>query len=106
MIPVKPVPDGYLATPYLIVSSAFKALDFYRKAFGATVTEQHADRAGKIVHAEFRIGKAPVMLADEHPEMGFMSPESQDGSSMSIVIYTENVDELFNQAVTAGATVI
>lgn len=105
-MPVKPVPEGYLATPYLILRGAPQAIEFYKKAFGATVSEQHADPSGKVAHAEIRIGKAPIMLADEHPEMGFKGPESYGGSPVTIVIYTKDVDALFQRAVAAGATVL
>ena len=104
-MPVKPVPDGYLATPYLIVKSAAKAIDFYRKAFGATEIMRFTDPSGGTAHAEIKIGMAPVMLADEHVAMGYKSPEVYGGTPVSIVLYTENVDALFNQAVAAGASV-
>jgi len=102
---VKPIPDGYhTATPYLIVRGAAKAIDFYKKAFGATEIMRMGDD-NKIHHAEIRIGNSPIMLADEFPEMNALSPEGLGGSPITIMLYVENVDELFKQAVAAGATV-
>jgi PhnB protein len=101
---VKPIPDGYhTATPYLIVKGAAKAIDFYKKAFGATELMRMGE--DKIHHAEIRIGTSPIMLADEFPEMGAVSPESLGGSPITIMLYVENVDAVFNQAVAAGAIV-
>ena len=103
---VKPVPDGYhTATPYLIVTGAARALDFYKEAFGATELMRLADPAGKVGHAEIRIGDSPIMLADEVPAMGHRSPQSLGGSPVSILLYVEDVDAVFNQAVAAGAKV-
>jgi PhnB protein len=77
--PVKPIPEGYhSATPYLIV---------------------------KIGHAEIKIGDSPIMLADEVPDMGALSPESLGGTPVSILLYVEDVDAVFNQAIAAGAKI-
>jgi PhnB protein len=103
---VKPIPEGYhTATPYLIVRNAARAIEFYKKAFGATELMRMADPSGRIGHAEIRIGDSPIMLADEVPEMGFRSPESLGGSPVSILLYVEDVDAVFSQAVAAGAKV-
>jgi PhnB protein len=102
---VKPIPDGYhTATPYLIVNGAAKAIDFYKKAFGATEIMRMGD-GNKIHHAEVKIGNSPIMLADEFPEMGAQSPETLGGSPITIMLYVEDVDTMFKQAVDAGATV-
>jgi len=101
---VKPIPDAYrTATPYLIVNDAASAIEFYKKAFRATELVRLADPTGKIMHAEIRIGNSPLMLADEFPDMGYRSPQSLGGSPVSILLYVENVDTLFSQAITAGA---
>ncbi len=101
---VKPIPDAYrTATPYLIVNDAASAIEFYKKAFGATELVRLADPTGKVMHAEIRIGNSPLMLADEFPDMGYRSPQSLGGSPVSILLYVENVDTLFSQAITAGA---
>ena len=102
----KPIPDGYhTATPYLIVNDAAQAIEFYKKAFGATELLRMAKPDGKIGHAEIRIGDSTIMLADEFPEMGARSPQSFGGSPVSIFLYVENVDAVFAQTVAAGAVV-
>ena len=103
---VKPIPEGYhTATPYLIVKDAARAIEFYKKAFGATELMRMPGSGGKIGHAEIKIGDSPIMLADEVPGMGFRSPESIGGSPVSILLYVEDVDSVFNEAVAAGAKV-
>lgn len=103
-MPVKPIPDGYhTATPYLIVNGAADAIEFYKKAFGATELFRMAGPDGKIGHAEIKIGNSPIMLADEFPEMGARSAKTLGGSPMFLMLYVENVDALVAQAVAAGA---
>jgi PhnB protein len=102
---VKAVPDGYrTVTPYLIVSGAAKALDFYKKAFNAEELVR-MDMGGQIGHAEIKIGDSMIMLADEFPQMGARSPQSIGGTPVGMCLYVENADKLFNQAVAAGAKV-
>jgi PhnB protein len=103
---VKFIPDGYhTATPYLIVKGAGRALDFYKTAFGATELMRFADPGGKIGHAEIKIGNSIIMLADEHPEMGFRGPQSLGGSPVGLLLYFEDVDAVFDRAIAAGASV-
>jgi PhnB protein len=100
----KPIPDGYrTATPYLIVKGAADAIEFYRRAFGATELLRMADPKGRVGHAEIRIGDSVIMLADEYPEMGHRGPRSLGGSSVSILLYLEDVDAVFERALKAGA---
>lgn len=100
----KPIPDGYrTATPYLIVKGAADAIEFYKRAFGATEPLRMADPQGRVGHAEIKIGDSVIMLADEHPSMGYRSPRSLGGSSVSILLYLEDVDGVFERAVKAGA---
>jgi len=102
---VKPIPEGYhTVTPYLIIKGATDAIDFYKTAFGAKELFR-MDHDGKIGHAEIKIGDSPIMLADESPEMGHKSPQTLGGSPISILLYVEDVDALFNQAVAAGRKV-
>ena len=103
---VKPIPDGYhTVTPYLIVNDGAKALAFYQQAFGAKELFR-MEHEGKIGHAEFKIGDSPIMLADEHPEMGARGPHSLGGSPVSILLYVENADRTTEQAVAAGAKIV
>ena len=103
---VKPIPEGYhTATPYLIIKGAADAIEFYKKAFGATELFRFPAPDGKIGHAEIKIGDSPIMLADEYPDMGYNGPKSLGGSPVSLMIYVEDVDTVFNRAVDAGATV-
>ena len=102
----KPIPEGYhTATPYLIIRGAADAIEFYKKAFGATELFRFPTPDGKIGHAEIKIGDSPIMLADEYPEMGYKSPQTLGGSPVSIMIYVEDVDTVFNRAVASGASV-
>jgi PhnB protein len=104
---VKAIPEGYEgATPYLSIKGAAEAIEFYKKAFGATETMRLADPSGKIGHAEIKIGKANIMLADEYPEMGFVSPKTLGGSPVTIHLYVEDVDAVASQAEAAGAKVL
>jgi PhnB protein len=103
----KPIPDGYhTATPYLIIKDAAKAIEFYKKAFGAKEMMRMSQPDGRIGHAEIKIGDSPIMLADEFPEMGARSPQSLGGSPVSILLYVEDVDAFAKQAVTAGTKVV
>src|ERR1039458_6981233 len=104
---VKAIPEGFEgATPYLSIKGAADALEFYKKAFGATETVRMAGPDGRIGHAEIKIGKANIMLADEHPEISFLSPRTLGGSPVTIHIYVEDVDALAAQAEAAGAKVL
>jgi PhnB protein len=104
-MPVKAIPEGHhTATPYLTVDGAAKALEFYKKAFGAEETKRMDMAGGKIMHAEFRIGDSPIMLADEMPQMGNKSPKTLGGTPVSIMLYVPDVDAVFKRAITAGAT--
>ncbi|MBS1808202.1 MAG: VOC family protein [Acidobacteria bacterium] len=103
---VKPIPEGYhTVTPYLILQDAASALEFYKQAFGATELFRMADPSGKVGHAEIRIGNSPIMLGEEHPEMGYRGVQSYGGSPIGIMLYVEDSDALFAQAVAAGAKV-
>jgi len=103
---VKPIPDGYYSvTPYLYVRGASDAIEFYKNAFGA-VELMRMDWGGRIGHAEIKIGNSPVMLADEFPEQGTLSPLSLGGASSGMMIYVEDSDAITGQAIAAGATVV
>ena len=102
-MPVKPIPDSYnTVTPYLIVPDGVAAIEFYKKALGATERYRIEAPEGKIGHAELQIGNSVVMLADEFPEMGARSPRTLGGTPVSFMIYVEDVDARFQQALAAG----
>ena len=102
---VSPIPAGYHSvTPYLLISGAANAMAFYAKAFGAVEVMRLQGPDGKIGHAEIRIGNSHVMIADEHPDMGFLGPLTRGGTTVSLLIYVEDVDAVFAQAIEAGAT--
>ena len=104
---VKPIPDNYpRITPYLCIDGAAEAIDFYKKAFGATERMRMAAPGGKVGHAEIEISGALIMLADEFPEMDFRSPRSYGGSPVVIHMYVEDVDAFCERAVAAGATLL
>jgi PhnB protein len=104
---VRPVPEGYhTATPYLICKGAADAIEFYKKAFGAAEIMRMPMPDGKLGHAELKIGDSHIMLADESPENGIHAPQHYGGTPVSILLYVEKVDAVFNQAVSAGAKAI
>jgi PhnB protein len=99
-----PIPNGYsTVTPYLIVTGAANAIEFYKTVFGATEVMRFAQPNGQIGHAEIKIGSSIVMLADEAPDMGYRSPQSLGGSGTGIMLYVEDVDRVFERALEAGA---
>jgi len=103
---VKPIPEGYhTATPYLIIKGAAAALEFYKNAFGAIELCRMPNPDGRVGHAEIKVGDSIIMLADEHPEIGARSPETYGGTPVSLMLYVEDVDAVFNRAVAAGAKV-
>jgi len=104
---VQPIPKGFhTVTPYLMVRGADRAIEFYKKAFGAEELERmHGPDGKSIVHAKIRIGDSFVFLGDEVPGMGAGAPESYGGSPMSIHLYVDDVDAAVGRAVAAGAQV-
>ena len=101
---VKPIPDGYHSvTPYLIVDDAKAAIDFYTRAFGAK-EKFRLPMGDRIGHAELQIGDSVVMLADEFPDMEHLGPKSRGGTSVSLLLYVEDVDSSFRRATDSGAT--
>lgn len=100
----KPIPQGYHSvTPYLTLNNTASAIDFYKRAFGAQEIMRMDMPGGKIGHAEIRIGDSMIMLADEMPGGGCQSPQSVHGTTAGVFLYVEDVDAVFNQAVSAGA---
>jgi PhnB protein len=103
---VHPIPPGYATvTPYLIVRGAARALDFYKRALGAKELMRFVGAGGLLGHAEMKIGDSIVMLADEHPQMGYKAPVAYGGTSVSLCLYVEDVDARVKKAVAAGAKI-
>ena len=101
---VKPIPDGYHSvTPYLIVDDAKAAIDFYTRALGAK-EKFRLPMGDRIGHAEIVIGDSHVMLADEFPDMGNLGPKARGGTTVSLMVYVEDVDSAFRRAIEAGGT--
>lgn len=102
---IKPIPDGYnTLSPYLVVRGAADALEFYKKAFGASETFCLNAPDGKIVHAEFKIGDSMFMIADENPQCIDVSPETLGGTPVKLFLYVNDVDTTFADAIKEGAT--
>jgi len=105
MANVKNPPEGFrTATPYLVIRDAAKAIEFYKKAFGAQERFSMPGPDGKVMHGEFQIGDSIIMYTDENPQWGALSPQSLNGSPSSIFLYVPDVDATFKQAIAAGAT--
>jgi PhnB protein len=101
---LKPVPDGYhTLTPYLTVRGAAEAIDFYKKAFGATELFRLAMPDGKMAHGEFRIGNSVFMISDENLGWDNASPEKLGGSAVALHLYVEDADRTYADAIKAGA---
>ena len=104
MSPIKAIPDGYhRIQPYLYIRGAAEAIDFYKKVFGATERMRMPQPDGRIGHAEILFGDSVIMLADEHPEKEIHSPKHFGGSPISLMLYVEDCDAVYQQALTAGA---
>lgn len=104
---VNPIPKGYHSlTPYITVRDARKAIEFYKKAFGAKEIERMPMPDGSIGHAVLEIGDSRIMLADENIEWGNKGPQTLGGTPVSLCLYVADVDTVFNTALKAGATVV
>jgi PhnB protein len=103
MADVKPIPDGYpRVTPYLVVDGATDAIEYYRQVFDATERFRMEGPPGKVGHAEIEIGDGLLMLADEFPDMGAVGPKTVGGTPVSITVYVEDVDTVFQRAIDNG----
>ncbi len=101
---VNPIPDAYSSViPYLNIKDAAKAIEFYKKAFGAKEVGRLTSPDGKVGHCELQIGNSRIMLADENPTWGNKSPQTLGGSPVGMCIYVENVDQVYKNAISAGA---
>ena len=101
----KPIPEGFNSvTPHLVVKGAAEAIEFYKNAFGAEeMVRLPGPDGNSIMHASLKIGNSVIMLVDEFPNMGCISPDSTNGTPVAIHLYLEDVDTVFNRALEAGA---
>jgi PhnB protein len=107
MSKVNYIPEGYnTGTPYLVIKGAAKAIDYYKKVFGATVVVRMDGPNGTVGHAELKIGDSRIMLADENPSIGARSAESIGGSPVSLYIYMPDCDSIVEKAAKEGAKVL
>ena len=104
MSPVQPIPEGYpRLSPYLCIDGAARAIEFYVDVLGATERMRMAEPDGRIGHAELELGNSLIMLADEYPDMGILSPTRIGGTPVTLHAYVEDVDAVFDKALAAGA---
>jgi len=107
MADVKAIPDGYpQVSPYLSVDGAGAAIEFYATVFGATERVRMPMPDGRVGHAELQIGDSVIMLADESPEMDVHGPRTVGGTPVTLSVYVEDVDAVFDKAIGAGASVL
>jgi PhnB protein len=101
---VRSIPEGYASvTPFLIISGAAEAIDFYIRVFDAEELMRFDGPNDTVAHAELQVGNSRIMVSDEHPQMGFRSPESVGGSGAGLMLYVDDVDRVFTRAIDAGA---
>jgi len=104
MVSPKPIPDGYpQVTPYLCVDGAADAIEFYGNVLGTSERMRMPSPGGRIGHAELELGDSVIMLSDEHPEIGVVGPKTIGGTPVTISVYVEDVDAVFQRALAAGA---
>jgi PhnB protein len=102
---VKSIPDGYpQLSPYLAIDGASEAIDFYSKVLGARERMRMPNPDGGVGHAELELGDSLIMIADASEEMGFRSPKSIGGTPVTLSLYVEDVDGVFERALAQGAT--
>jgi uncharacterized glyoxalase superfamily protein PhnB len=107
MAKVKPIPEGYhTLTPHIVVRGAVQAIEFYKKAFGAVEIRRSPMPDGKtLMHADLKIGDSHLLLVDDMPGMGAHAPREPGATSVTLHLFVEDVDAVFNRAVAAGAKV-
>jgi PhnB protein len=102
---VNPIPEGYpRVTPYLHVDGAAAAIDFYTDVLGADERMRMPGSDGKLGHAELQLGESIIMLSDEFPDMGARGPKSVGGTPVTLHVYVEDVDAVFEAALSAGGS--
>ena len=95
-------PGFHSVTPYLIARGAAAAIEFYKQAFDATELMRVPAPDGQLMHSELQIGDSHIMMADEHPDMGYVSPLTLGKSPVGFMLYVEDADATYDQAIAAG----
>jgi len=104
---VKAIPEGiHTITPHIVIRDAGQAADWYKQAFGAQERGRIPVPGGKFMQIEMWFGDSPVMIADEFPAAGVLSPQSIGGNPVVLHFSTENVDALWRRAIEAGAEIV
>jgi PhnB protein len=105
MADVQPIPDGYpQVTPYLCIDGAGDAIEFYKRVFGAEERVRMGGPEGSVMHAELQLGDSLIMLSDPFPGANVQTPKELGGTPVTVSLYVEDVDSVFNAAVEAGAS--
>lgn len=103
---IRPIPEGFhTITPYIIVEDADAAMELYEKAFGAEVLSVHRMPGGKVINAQLRIGDSILMLNDEMPDYGAIGPKKIGNTAVTLHLYFEDVDKVWEKATQAGLEV-
>jgi uncharacterized glyoxalase superfamily protein PhnB len=104
----KRIPEGFhTITPHIVLRNAAQAIEFYKRAFGAEeISRAPGPDGNTVMHAELKIGDSYVFLCDEFPQMGAKSPLSLGGTPVTLHLYVQDVDQVFQQAVQAGAQAV
>ncbi|HLN73170.1 MAG TPA: VOC family protein [Prolixibacteraceae bacterium] len=101
---ISAIPEGFnTLSSYISVNDAKAAIEFYKTAFGAKETGRINMPDGSVAHAELQIGDSKIMLAEENPQWGNQSPRTLGGSPVTLCIYVDDVDSVFQKALQAGA---
>ncbi|HKQ20692.1 MAG TPA: VOC family protein [Nitrososphaeraceae archaeon] len=104
---IEKIPKDYHSiTPALIVKNGDEAIEFYKNGFGVEERSRMKGPDGRVAHAELKLGDSVFMLSDEYPEMKCLSPKTIGGSPVSMYVYVDDVDSIFNKAISAGAKVL
>jgi PhnB protein len=105
--PVNPIPEGFHSlTPHLVCKDGVRAIDFYKKAFGAEEQFRLTAPDGSLIHAQLRVGDSMLLLTDESPQMGTLSPKELGGSPVTIHVSVADADRSVARAIAAGATCV
>lgn len=103
-MPISPSSDRQSVTAHLIAQDASAAIAFYARAFGARELYRLVEPSGKVGHAELQVGTSRIMIADEYPDFGALSPATIGGSPVNLLLYVDDADAIMRQAIAAGAT--